>query len=211
MSPSNELRILCFGASITAGFHAFGFKHHPYVKQLSRRLQEAFPFRKITIDIDALSGDKVIGGQYHSRLNPHFLPNSQPKYDWVIFQGGGNDLGWGRDPNAIFDALKNHWSICLNGNAKVMALTVTETSDQSRRTRERYDKLNELIKNHEAKNLFVADVCDKVPYAVMDDALRKKVWDDGLHFKPAGYDLLGDAIADRMLEILQRSHFQEKL
>ncbi|KAL8713621.1 MAG: hypothetical protein Q9225_006747 [Loekoesia sp. 1 TL-2023] len=211
MTALNDLRILCFGASITAGFYSFGLNHHPYANRLTQRLQGSLPSLKIAIDIGALSGDRVIGGEYLQRLRPHFEGDTAKKYDWVIFQGGGNDLGWGKEPTAIYDELKKLWKICLDGGAKVMALTVTETSDQSRQTRARYDQLNESIKNHREENYFVADVCREVPYAAMDPELRRRVWDDGLHFKRAGYDMLGDAIADRLLEVLQERHGQEKL
>ena len=29
---------------------------------------------------------------------------------------------------------------------------------------------------------------------------RARLWDDGLHLTPAGYDTLGDAVADALLE-----------
>ncbi|KAL8928157.1 MAG: hypothetical protein Q9208_001867 [Pyrenodesmia sp. 3 TL-2023] len=210
------LRILCFGASITAGFHHFGLSHHPYAKRLTQRLQTALPSSKITIDIDALSGDRVIGGQYSTRLKTHFGTTTSAKnssdYDWIIFQGGGNDLGWGKEPTAIFEEMKKLWGMCVSGGAKVMALTVTETSDQSRGTRERYGKLNGLIRDYRREGFFVADVEKKVPYGSMDPELRRKVWDDGLHFKPLGYDMIGDAVADRLLEVLKVEHSpQEKL
>ncbi|KAL8823367.1 MAG: hypothetical protein Q9170_008366, partial [Blastenia crenularia] len=211
MATPQDLRILCFGASITAGFYSFGLKHHPHAKRLKERLRVSLPSANISIDIEALSGDRVIGGNYLPRLRPHFNSDPPKKYDWVIFQGGGNDLGWGKEPTAIFDALQECWRICLDADTQVMALTVTETSGQSKRTRERYEKLNALIKGHREDGYFVADVCAKVPYSAMSEEMRKKIYDDGLHFKPAGYDMIGDAIADRMLEVLGKNYPQERL
>ncbi|KAI4130752.1 MAG: hypothetical protein LQ338_001588 [Usnochroma carphineum] len=212
MSTSPEsLRILCFGASITAGFYSFGLNHHPYSKRLTQRLRTSLPSSKITIDTDALSGDRVIAGQYLQRLKRRLEGDAAQHYDWVILQGGGNDLGWGEDPSTIFEELRKLWKICLERGAKVLALTVTETGDQSRGTRGRYSMLNGLIKSHREDGFFVADVERDVPYASMDPAMRKKVWDDGLHFKPVGYDMLGDAIADRLLAVLRDGQPHEKL
>lgn len=198
VQPS-ELHILCFGASITAGFYAIGLKHHPYSIRLKDRLQESFPSRQIMIDVEGSSGDRVLDGEYLPRLQSRL---ASTKYDFVVFQGGGNDLVWEREPTAIFEQLKRFWKMCLDSGARLLALTVTETEDQSLKNKERYAKLNEMISNHQDDGYFVADVCSRVPYGAMDKGLRKQVFDDGLHFKPLGYDMIGDAIADRFLEML---------
>ncbi|KAL8911777.1 MAG: hypothetical protein Q9171_003110 [Xanthocarpia ochracea] len=205
MAHAPELRVLCFGASITGGHYSWGLQHHPYARRLESRLRTALPSHQLTVVVDGLSGDRVIRGNYISRLKPHFDADAGRNFDWLIFQGGGNDMVWGEESAAIFEAMKELWQIGSQGGAKVMALTVTDTQDQRPLIRERYSKLNEMIKVHQQENFFVADVFSKIPYASMSKEMRKKVWDDGLHFKPLGYDMLGDAVADRLLEILQRA------
>jgi hypothetical protein len=37
----------------------------------------------------------------------------------------------------------------------------------------------------------------------MDEDMRDKIWDDGLHLTKDGYEMMGDAIASRMIELLQ--------
>lgn len=201
----DELRIICFGASITSGFHSFGLYSHPYAIQLKAQLHQSLPSTRLVIDVDGLPGDRIIGGQYFSRLDSLCSKDPKTAYDWIIVQGGGNDLGWGKQPSQIFEELKKIWSIALGTGAHILALTVTETSDSSMQTRKSYDALNAMILNHHEDRFHVADVCTKVPYTSMDEATRRKIWDDGLHLKPAGYDMMGDAIADRLLEILQKS------
>lgn len=39
----------------------------------------------------------------------------------------------------------------------------------------------------------------------MDEQRRKKIWDDGLHFTDEGYDLMGEVISERLLELLTKS------
>ena len=36
----------------------------------------------------------------------------------------------------------------------------------------------------------------------MDEAKREVVWDDGLHLKKAGYKMMGDAIAARLVDLI---------
>ena len=205
MGPSlpPSLRILCFGASITAGFYRFGLAYHPYAVRLEERLKNSLPSTKITIDVDALPGDTVIGGEYFSRLRPRCSRDSKNAYDWIIVQGGGNDLGFGHPPERIYEELKNVWKVALNTGARVMALTVTETSDRSTPTRTKYQALNKMIMGHREDRFYVADVCGAIPWPD-NETEQRRIWDDGLHFRKAGYDMLGDAIGHQVLDSFQR-------
>ncbi|KAI4253367.1 MAG: hypothetical protein LQ352_003723 [Teloschistes flavicans] len=209
MRNPEKIHILCFGASITAGHYCFGLKHHPYAQRLKLRIQEALPSSDVKVEIDGLSGDRVLGGEYLSRLESHLTGNESPKYSWIIFQGGGNDLGCGSKPGPIYDELKKLWKMAIDGGANVLALTVTETSNESTQMKKRYDHLNQMIRLHGDEGFFVADICKAVPYTSMHPELRRKVWDDGLHFQPTGYDMIGDAIADRLLEIFRNAPIEK--
>jgi hypothetical protein len=46
------------------------------------------------------------------------------------------------------------------------------------------------------------DLKTKVPFWDMPEEKRGEIWDDGLHFTPRGYDLIGRIIADRILELI---------
>jgi lysophospholipase L1-like esterase len=37
----------------------------------------------------------------------------------------------------------------------------------------------------------------------MGEAEKKEVWDDGLHFTPKGYEIMGEMVAERLLEIFE--------
>lgn len=105
-----KLQILCFGNSLTAGYCDWGTEHYPYADHLPTPLQKLYPETSIHIDVAALSGDRVLGGQYLRRLEARLskADASQTPYDWVIMMGGTNDLGWGNVPDRIYDGL----SIC---------------------------------------------------------------------------------------------------
>lgn len=68
MAPA--LSILCFGNSLTAGFHQYGLEYHPYAEKLEERLKEVFPSHAIRIDVDGVPGDLVITppGRFLTRM-----------------------------------------------------------------------------------------------------------------------------------------------
>lgn len=46
------------------------------------------------------------------------------------------------------------------------------------------------------------DLCAAVPYFTMNDTMRELIWDDGLHLTVDGYEMMGEAIATQLLELL---------
>lgn len=50
---------------------------------------------------------------------------------------------------------------------------------------------------------YVLDLHAKMPYHDMPLEERAEMWDDGLHFTPAGYERIGEMVAERLLEILK--------
>jgi len=180
-----DIHVLCFGASITAGWSSYGQHYYPYATRLSARLADELPTSHFGIDVDGSPGDTVLHGQYVPRLS-RVMSNTNVHYDWVIIQAGGNDLGWNRTPEQIFQAMKALWSIALNAGTKVLALTVTEHAGASPKNLERMKALNELISSHQRDGFFTADIAKAIPYTDMPEDERKKIWDDGLHLTKEG-------------------------
>lgn len=197
VAPS-QLRILCFGASITAGYYRMGMGCHPYAYQLKRQLQQHLPQTKIDIHIDALAGDQVVQGKYLSRLHESCGDKSTNKFDWIIVQGGGNDILHDRSPEEIFQSLKSIWKLALESSTEVLALTVTETAVREQSVRAKYEALNRMILSHCESGITVADVCSALPWPATK-VEQSAIWDDGLHFLPKGYDLIGSFIAEVLL------------
>lgn len=202
-----QLRILCFGNSLTCGYHKWGMEYHPYAIRLEERLKQHDPSLDIQITIDGLPADKVINGLYTQRLTSK-LENGQ-SYDWIIMMGGTNDLGLGKKVVEVFEALRVTWRQALDSGAKVLALTVPESANRGGHATKR-KKLNDMIMSHREeskdgkKRFYVADVAVAIPWPEAVDE-QDRIWDDGLHFTPVGYGMLGDAIADTLLEILNAS------
>ena len=197
------VRILCFGASITAGWSQLGLRYYPYATTLEARLKEAFPDRNFSIQVDGLPGDTVIQGQYVKRLHSHVSAATNP-WDWIIIQGGGNDLISCREPREIIKALKNTWNIAFDSGSKVIALTVTKTVGRSEGLARKYDALNELIVGEEHEKLYSVDVSKMLPPATMENVMVSRIYDrDGLHLGKNGYEMMGDAIASSLIVMIQ--------
>ena len=197
------VRILCFGASITAGWSQLGLRYYPYANTLEARLKEAFPHMKFSIQVDGLPGDTIIQGQYMKRLQSHVSAATSP-WDWIIMQGGGNDLGSCREPKEIIEALRKTWNIAFDPGSKVVALTVTKTVGESEGLARKYDALNELIVGQEHERLYSVDVSGMLPPATMENVMVSRIYDrDGLHLGKNGYEMMGDAIASSLIVMIR--------
>ena len=200
---ATPVRILCFGASITVGWSQLGIRYYPYANTLETRLREAFPDRNFNIQVDGLPGDTVIQGQYMKRLHSLVSAATSP-WDWIIIQGGGNDLGSCREPNEIIIALRNVWRIAFNAGSRVIALTVTKTVGESEGLARKYDALNELIVVEEHEKLYSVDVSKMLPPATMENVMINRIYDrDGLHLCKKGYEMMGDAIASSLIVMIR--------
>ncbi|CRG82834.1 hypothetical protein PISL3812_00180 [Talaromyces islandicus] len=191
------LDILCFGNSLTQGFWHYGLEEpHPYALALKETLVEDEVVEgEIEIDVEGKPGDLV-------------NLEGEKTYDWVIVLGGTNDLGYGSfSPEAIFAGLQRTWSLALASSptTKVLALTVPECAYNSTKLKRNRDALNKSILEHEEDRFFTFDLKSALPYHAMDDVLKTKIWDDGLHLTDKGYDMMGQLIAKRLAELLQGS------
>lgn len=70
------LRLLTFGASLTAGYYQFGLAYHPYAKHLS----ELFASVQIPTVIDQkdVSGERVVSNMWSNDLKLYSKPMLLP-------------------------------------------------------------------------------------------------------------------------------------
>ena len=203
MAMATPIRILCFGASITVGWNRLGLRYYPYASTLEARLKEALPNRQFSIQVNGLPGDTVMQGQYMKRLRSLISTATTP-YDFIIIQGGGNDLLSCGEPKEIFEAMRELWSIAFEAGSKVVALTVTMTVGASDGLARRYDALNELIASEEHEKFSSVDVSKMLSPATMDNVMISRIYDrDGVHLGKEGYEKMGDAIASALVEMIQ--------
>ncbi|KAN0121772.1 SGNH hydrolase [Hyaloscypha variabilis] len=205
-SSKPQLRILCFGDSLTEGYTQHGSRFTPYSETLLTALKSNLSLSakyNIAIDTDGMSGDLVTGsflGRMEDRYN-HPLTKHLP-YNYVIFLGGTNDLGWGKAPSEISSAIQTITQIPLNHRAKVLLLTVPECSAKNKGLDRKRAELNQGIWEDEREGVFTLDLFEKMPYHSLGEEDRNELWDDGLHFTAAGYAKIGRLVADRLIEII---------
>ena len=198
-----HIRILCFGASITAGWSSYGLHHFPYASTLSARLADELPTSHFSIEIDGSPGDTVQNGQYMNRIRQD-MANAMVPYDWVIIQAGGNDLASNSTPEQILKNIEGVWKVPIDASSRVLALTVTEHANASTQWKNRWSRLNHLISDHVEERFFTADVAAAIPWTGMNATERHRIWDDGVHFTKVGYELMGDTIADRLIPLIKK-------
>ena len=200
---STPIRILCFGASITAGWNQLGLRYHPYSNTLEARLKEALPDSHFSIQVDGLPGDTVLEGQYTKRLHS-LMRTATAAYDIIIIQGGGNDLIFCREPDEILDGLKDVWRIAYDAGSKVVALTVTKTVGANDVLARKYDALNRLVVGVEHEKLYSVDVSNMLPPATKENVVVGKIYDrDGVHLGKKGYEMMGEAIASSLIKMIR--------
>ncbi|KAI2625242.1 SGNH hydrolase-type esterase domain-containing protein [Xylaria nigripes] len=203
-NPEPPLRILCLGDSLTSGYP----DNTPYAGQLIRKIEAAFPGRKVQCDVDGLAGDFVTTGKFTSRMRKMWESARHP-YDWTIVLGGTNDLAVDKPAHQLILALKGVWGIPLSKGGKVLALTIPETKASSLHLTMRRNIVNDAIRNNERENYYYFDLWNKFPYHQMEPANRGRYWrPDGVHFQAAGYDLMGQMIGDGLVRILRLAEAQ---
>lgn len=193
------IRILCFGASITAGWTQLGLRYHPYARTLEARLRAAFPTNpRFSLQTDGLPGDTVVAGLYPTRLRAALLTASNASaggrpYDWIIVQGGGNDLLSGREPEEVWEGLRAVWGVAGGEGGRVVALTVTKAVGVGKEVQGRYEALNGWIvgEGEGREGVRCVDVAGMLEASVAGDdgGGAEGVYDrDGVHLTRRGYE-----------------------
>lgn len=197
------LRIFAFGDSLTAGCYRYGQAYHPYAINLTRLLESANIPTKI--DQQGKNGEFAVQVM-PNRLRDHLAKS--PSYDWIILLGGTNDIIHRTPAEKIFrEGLQPMYEMCLNhgdGRAKLVILTTPELEFNKLGTANDKERqaLNTMIRDYVARNnqqnrLFLVDLDKCIPYHSMTNIEeRKTIWDEGIHFNPAGYDRMATYIFD---------------
>ncbi|KAK0632598.1 SGNH hydrolase-type esterase domain-containing protein [Immersiella caudata] len=207
MAARQKLRVLCFGDSLTAGYASMGCVYHPYRLKLEHMLEMAFPDMDIETVDDGRPGDTVKFG-FLKRMQTNYPPRKKgdESYNWTIVLGGTNDLALRVKPEDIFAHLQEVWDIPLRRKSKVLALTVPEAGIENGRERmdARRNKLNELIKGYKKEGFHVFDLNAAVPFFAMSKSDQEAFWDDGVHFTPDGYNLIGKEVGMSLVKLLEK-------
>ncbi|KAK6840663.1 SGNH hydrolase-type esterase domain-containing protein [Apiospora arundinis] len=201
-AKKTPLRILCLGDSLTAGYP----DDHPYAHKLKEVLEATDPRLAVETAVDGRPGDQVADGTFRRRMQMRW---AEDEYDWTIVLGGTNDLAWNVPGRKVLEALQNCWDIPLSKGGKVLALTIPDCEHQGASIGDRRTSVNRAIKTHKQRNFYTYDLFEALPFHNMDPDERYTVWNfDGLHLDAAGYDLMGQKVAEALLKIIQLEEAQ---
>ncbi|RAO72904.1 uncharacterized protein BHQ10_008916 [Talaromyces amestolkiae] len=190
------LKILCFGNSLTAGFRSYGIKpNHPYALTLKEQLLSA------ELDASILGGDGLVDIDVEGQ--PGDLVNCPPGR---FLERMKRRCYGSFSADQIYTGLKKTWSLALSSSptTKVLALTVPECAYKSEKLDRNRDALNKFILEHKEERFYAFDLKSAIPYHDMDEQRREENWDDGLHLTDKGYDLMGEVVSERLLELLTK-------
>lgn len=193
------LNILCFGDSLTSGYHHYGTSSHPYSIAFKAKLQAALPHMTINVHHNGKPGDVGSWPAFNERLKNEC---DRRHYDWVIMLAGTNDLAYRVPTEDIYDAFQANWDVPLCKGNKVLALTIPESEAGLRWLVGDRAEVNRLILNHRERNFYAFDLHAKIPYHSLSEEDRAEYWDDGIHLTARGYDWMGEHIAEGFLAAL---------
>ncbi len=201
---SVRLRILAFGASLTEGLCSDGCLFHPYTIRLTQLLRSSYS--QVNVINAGVSGEAVLSTTMLPRLRQLLAstPNTE-KFDWVLILAGTNDTMRDQRPaRTVYDGYKLLVEECHKHGARVLSMTLPETIFPTEtpfdRPRQEFNRLlrEELVHKEDDKNnpnnIFLLDVDRLIPQHSISDSERKRLWDDGVHLTPQGYDHLGQLI-----------------
>lgn len=210
-----EVRILCFGDSLTAGYNKHGKHYFPYCNPLRSILgyhSRLFVFA----EAKGITGEMVHKQMTH-RL-PLVLGNATVPYDWVIILGGTNDIlhvkNFGDDDEFLRE-LENVWQprilkdieklheIAYRHGSHTMLLTVPENSIETwpdfKPLFLMRKKINEALRDFAYRSkgrTVLCDIAKKIPRHSLSPQNELLLWDDHLHLTPTGYTKMAGAISD---------------
>ena len=200
-------RILCFGDSLTEGWHKNGFQFHPYTIRLSE-LFKANGKENVELVNRGLSGETV-HPEMITRL-PAIL-NKESPFNFAIILGGTNDLAFLSNAKKVrlFENIKTLHEMAHEKGIKTCALTIPNTSFDMLPTFAEYvnyrEEVNTKIREFVSQKSDMVCLCDlssKLPMFGVSDEDLSKYWDDNLHFAPKGYDKMAELIFEAIKDFM---------
>ena len=222
-ADARTTRVLCYGDSLTAGLFGGGHRFHPYATQLSLRLGgctvdhiglSGFTSAQMaaTLSGNQTGGNKTEGDVDATRQRWISLDEALERsaYTHAVILAGTNDLSRLRhagDPRSAADVVADVAALhkrALASGAQTLALTVPQPAFEGARPQMAAGRaeINAGLREFAAATAGVTllDLEPLLPHLNATAEERTRLWDDGLHLTPAGYDTLGDVVADALLK-----------
>lgn len=210
-----QLRILCFGDSLTAGYNKHGKNFYPYCSPLGNILRYQSGLNIYT------EAKGIVGEMAHKQMThrlPLVLGNATMQYDWIMILGGTNDIlhvkNFG-DDDEFLNQLETIWQpritkdierlhdIAYKYGAHTMLLTVPENSIEAwpeyHPLLKMREKINEALRDFAYGSKGKTVLCDLaklVPRRSLSPTMENILWDDHLHMTPQGYTKMAQAVSE---------------
>ncbi|XP_068762390.1 uncharacterized protein [Montipora capricornis] len=208
-SGVKTMSILALGDSLTNGFHSDDKSHTPYAKTLEYLLNKD---EHTCYIMETVAKDGAEAYEMSASLQKH-LKNRKVKYQWVIILAGTNDIvhnGHTHRRRAWDTALEHIIDLHITSHrfgAKTMVVTIPEMdceeSDRPpcKNTRLERNYINEKLRHYAKTNDFttLCDLAKKFPRYSLTNKERKRLWEEGLHLRPAGYEKMAEIIYKDLL------------
>mmetsp|Transcript_23138 Transcript_23138/g.60799 ORF Transcript_23138/g.60799 Transcript_23138/m.60799 type:complete len:263 (-) Transcript_23138:289-1077(-) len=205
----SSFKILCFGDSITAGFHSGGMCFEPYGRTMGGEMRNSGC--DVTVLVNGLSG---LTAREMVTTAPHpavpdctgkvgkgldVLLNQKP--DLVIIMTGTNDLGMGVSPQAILaDVVRLHQACHARGIPTVALAPSTVAQGPSTLGRQQLASLLRKWAKTTPSVVACMDMMDLVPHHGPSPH-----WDmDDLHLSARGSRALGRRLSDKLKHLVQQ-------
>ena len=227
----NEINILCFGASQTSGYYIGEYYinqrtkmpsriyHSPYSITLQKQLRYYFKKNNINKYIPCVYSNGKDGQRALNMKDRLIKCLNERKYKLVILQCGGNDMAYSKDYRQISKSIIDLHKICHKKYISTMIITISDAKKSNifiNTLRNNINKqlslfylnckqLNDKNDNSIDYQIFFWDFYKDIPYHKMDDELRKKYWNDGLHLTPKGYEYLAECIYKNIENCIQNN------
>ncbi|KAH8676489.1 SGNH hydrolase-type esterase domain-containing protein [Tricladium varicosporioides] len=211
LDSKNTIKILCFGDSLTEGYTQWGSIMAPYSTKMKSSLMDGWGIGKdiggweVGVETRGVSGEGVREMRGRMQRACSSPSNTAQPPHLTIFLGGTNDLGRGRRPIDIFNDIIDVISTPLSKGSRILLLTIPECAAKNAGLNFRRNELNKMLKHYAqemSKDVYVFDLYEKIKYHDMSEEDRNEYWDDGLHLTAAGYKMMGEMVAKRVMEFV---------
>ena len=197
-SDEKTLCILCFGDSITQGYHGIEGVFHPYTESLRRHLTKKYPDVYVRIFTRGRGGD-MVHGQMPARLEREL---GRENFDLVVILAGVNDLimlTYEQNQDLFERIMSLHRAALDRGVLRTVSMTMLQAEPgqdklkylsqsvfEALRT-----KVNDEIRAVNSTDTTNCDVEECFPALSPESFYWQR---DMVHPSPLGYDLLGKCL-----------------
>jgi lysophospholipase L1-like esterase len=203
--PLQTQRILCYGDSLTAGSSPPNWEMFPYASYLEQALHQQTTLHHAVVRHRGLPGwtaAQMLAEANGDQTGLRTAIRIGAPIDLVILLAGTNDLGYSDQPMPIVQSILALHQLCYDeGVRHTIALGIPSSGYQS--VNQPASMVAQTINNELAGFAQREPRATFVPFPFDYQQGDDKWAPDGLHFSPAGYQVLGTSLAPTVEFILK--------